>query len=181
MRLAKTKEIEISEKQHAQLAEKIPVEIRSAYNQLVHTIKIRQDQVGQKKLQFLARNAQITIETNSGVKNLHSHLTPVGFPPQVNNKVLVLSEQERRILNFGPKFVPSNPKQALDRLDSEISVMKDKVGEVWRRETRTVGRNPLLVEQFAHRLSDELRNRISQETVGDKEIERTLKHFQTSR
>ena len=62
MRLAKTKEIEISEKQHTELAEKIPVEIRSAYNELVHTIQIRQDQVGQKKLNFLARNAQIIIE-----------------------------------------------------------------------------------------------------------------------
>ena len=68
---------------------------------------------------------------------MHSHFTEIGFPPQVNNKVIVLSEQERRILNFGPKFVPSNPKQALDRLSSEISVMKDKVAEAWRRETKT--------------------------------------------
>jgi len=53
-----------------------------------------------------------------------------------------LTENERRILNYGPKFVPSNPKQALDRLEREINVMKEKVGEAWRRETRTINRQP---------------------------------------
>ena len=48
-----------------------------------------------------------TSEKNSTAKNLH---------PQVNNKVLSLTEEERRIVNYGPKFVPSNSKQALDRL-----------------------------------------------------------------
>jgi hypothetical protein len=90
-----------------------------------------------------------------------------------------LADEERRILNYGPKFVPSNPKQALDRLDSEISVMKDKVGEAWRRETRTVGREPRIVEQFAQRLELELRDKISTETVVDKVIERTLERFQS--
>ena len=80
-------------------------------------------------------------------------------------------------MNFGPKFVPSNPKQALDRLTNEISTMKEKVAEAWRRETRTIGRNPILVEQFAHRLEDELRNTISNETVTDKVVETTLKRF----
>jgi hypothetical protein len=90
-----------------------------------------------------------------------------------------LTEEERRILNYGPKFVPSNPKQALDRLEKEIKVMKDKVAEAWRRETRTIGRNPILVEQFANRLEDELRNKISTETVNNTVIERTLKRFQS--
>jgi len=90
-----------------------------------------------------------------------------------------LADEERRILNYGPKFVPSNPKQALDRLASEISVMKDKVGEAWRRETRTVGREPRIVEQFAQRLELELRDKISTETVVDKVIERTLERFQS--
>ena len=90
-----------------------------------------------------------------------------------------LADEERRILNYGPKFVPSNPKQALDRLASEISVMKDKVGEVWRRETRTVGREPRIVEQFAQRLELELRDKISSETVVDKILERTLERFQS--
>ena len=83
---------------------------------------------------------------NSTAKNLHPHFTVLGFPPQVNNKVLSLTEEERRILNYGPKFVPSNPKQALDRLEKEITVMKEKVSEAWRRETRTVNRNPQIVE-----------------------------------
>jgi hypothetical protein len=110
---------------------------------------------------------------------LHPHFTPLGFPPPVNNKVMRLADEERRILNYGPKFVPSNPKQALDRLASEISVMKDKVGEAWRRETRTVGREPRIVEQFAQRLELELRNKISSETVVDKVLERTLERFQS--
>ena len=110
---------------------------------------------------------------------MHPHFTPLGFPPQVNNKVLSLVDEERRILNYGPKFVPSNPKQALDRLENEISVMKDKVGEAWRRETRTVGRNPILVENFAQRLETELRDKISAETVIDSVLERTLKRFQS--
>jgi hypothetical protein len=109
---------------------------------------------------------------------LHSHFTPLGYPPQVNNKVLELSEQERRILNFGPKFVPSNPKQALDRLDSEISIMKDKVAEVWRRETRNNDRQPVIVEEFADRLEQELRHRISTETAIDKDVEKALSRFQ---
>ena len=95
----------------------------------------------------------------------------------MNNKVLDLTEKERRILNAGPKFVPANPKQALDRLENEISVMKDKVAEAWRRETRTVGRNPILVENFAHRLENELRETISKETVIDQILEKTLSNF----
>jgi len=56
--------------------------------------------------------------------------------------------------------------------------MKDKVAEAWRRETRTVGRNPILVENFANRLEEELRNTISKETAIDQVVDRTLKRFQ---
>ena len=108
---------------------------------------------------------------------MHPHFTALGFPPQVNNKVLELTDEERRILNYGPKFVPANPKQALDRLEKEISVMKDKVAEAWRRETRTVGRNPIKVEEFGERLEKELREKISAGTAADKVIETTLKRF----
>jgi hypothetical protein len=90
-----------------------------------------------------------------------------------------LTDEERRILNYGPKFVPANPKQALDRLESEIRIMKDKVAEAWRRETRTVGRNPILVENFANRLEDELRNKISEGKGRDKLVEKTLEHFKS--
>jgi hypothetical protein len=81
-------------------------------------------------------------------------------------------------LNYGPKFVPSNPKQALERLGTEISVMKEKVAEAWRRETRTVGRNPVLVEQFANRLENELQEQIRLDLGTNREIEKTLKQFQ---
>jgi hypothetical protein len=102
----------------------------------------------------------------------------IGFPPQVNNKVLVLTEEERRILNSGPKFVPANPKQALERLEKEIRVMKSKVTEAWKRETKTISSNPPIVEQFANRLETELRQQISLDLGGDKTIEKTLKQFQ---
>ncbi|CAF4750222.1 unnamed protein product, partial [Rotaria sp. Silwood2] len=100
------------------------------------------------------------------------------FPPQVNNKVLELTDEERRILNYGPKFVPENPKQALDRLEEEISVMKDKVAEAWRRETHTIGKNPILVEQFANRLEEELRNKINEGRAQDPIVEKALERFQ---
>lgn len=90
-----------------------------------------------------------------------------------------LVDEERRILNLGPKFVPANPQQALDRLEKEISIMKDKVAEAWRRETRTIGRNPILVDKFAVRLENELRNEISKGTGIDKVVDRTLKRFQS--
>ena len=109
---------------------------------------------------------------------MHPHYTPLGFPPQVNNKVLSLTEEERRILNAGPKFVPVNPEQALDRLGREVSVMKEKIAEAWRRETRTTGRNPQLVEQFADRLEEELRTKISEGTGANRDIEKTLERFQ---
>ena len=62
MRLTKTTEIDKSEKEHIELVEKIPVEIRQPYKDLIHTIKIRQDRLVQKKLNFLERKAQRIIE-----------------------------------------------------------------------------------------------------------------------
>jgi hypothetical protein len=62
MRIAKVAEIDKSEKEHLELLEKIPVEIRAAYRELVHTIKIRQDRRVQKKLNFLERKAKGIIE-----------------------------------------------------------------------------------------------------------------------
>ena len=111
------------------------------------------------------------------MKNLHPHYTPLGFPPQVNNKVITLRDEERRVLNYGPKFVPANPKQALDRLEDEIRVMKDKVVEAWRRETRTVNKNPIIVEKFANRLEEELRSKINQGAAQDPIVEKALERF----
>jgi len=62
MRIAKKTEIDNSENEHLELVEKIPVEVRSAYSELVHTVKVRQDSVVQKKLNFLERKRQITTE-----------------------------------------------------------------------------------------------------------------------
>ena len=71
-----------------------------------------------------------------------------------------------------------NPEQALDRLGREVSVMKEKIAEAWRRETRTIGRNPPLVGQFADRLEEELRTTISEGTRANRDIEKTLERFQ---
>jgi len=62
MRLAKTTEIENSEKEHSELVEQIPVEIRKTYRELIHTVQVRQDKVVEKKLHFLDKRAQKTIE-----------------------------------------------------------------------------------------------------------------------
>jgi hypothetical protein len=62
MRIAKVAEIEKSEKEHRELAEKIPTEIRSAYRDLIHTIEIRHSQKNQKKLDFLEKKAIRIIE-----------------------------------------------------------------------------------------------------------------------
>ena len=55
--------------------------------------------------------------------------------------------------------------------------MKEKVSEAWRRETRTVNRNPQIVEQFANRLETELRQQIEIDLGMDKELEKTLERF----
>ena len=55
--------------------------------------------------------------------------------------------------------------------------MKEKVSEAWRRETRTVNRNPQIVEQFVNRLETELRQQIGIDLGMDKELEKTLERF----
>ncbi|CAF3342917.1 unnamed protein product [Rotaria sp. Silwood2] len=77
-----------------------------------------------------------------------------------------------------PTYASVNPKQALDRLEDEIRVMKDKVAEAWRRETHTIGKNPILVEQFANRLEEELRNKINEVRAQDPIVEKALERFQ---
>jgi len=62
MRIAKVSEIDKSEKEHIELVEKIPVEIRQAYRDLVHVIEIRNNRKVQKKMNFLERKARGTIE-----------------------------------------------------------------------------------------------------------------------
>jgi hypothetical protein len=55
--------------------------------------------------------------------------------------------------------------------------MKEKVSEAWRRETRTVGRQPPIVNQLADRLETELRKQINLDMGADKELEKTLERF----
>jgi hypothetical protein len=61
MRLAKTAEINKSEKEHLELIEKVPVEIRKAYQDLMHTVQMRHDRTVQKKLHFLEKKAIRTV------------------------------------------------------------------------------------------------------------------------
>ena len=62
MRIAKVAEIDKSNKEHSELIEKIPVEIRKAFKDLEHTIEIRHNRSVQKKLDFLERKARGIIE-----------------------------------------------------------------------------------------------------------------------
>ena len=57
MRLAKTAEIDKSEKEHQELLEQIPIEVRPAYKELIHTVKIRLDRAAEKKINFLDKRA----------------------------------------------------------------------------------------------------------------------------
>ncbi|CAF2644461.1 unnamed protein product [Rotaria sp. Silwood2] len=149
-------------------------EVKDQYSEQWNNVIRKTKEKSDKNNRKIAR----AIERNSRAKNLHPHYTPLGFPPHVNNKVLGLTDEERRILNYGPKFVFENPKQALDRLEEEIRIMKDKVVEAWRRETHTTGRNPILVEQFANRLEEEVRNKINEGVTRDPIVEKTLERFQ---
>ncbi|CAF3197885.1 unnamed protein product [Rotaria sp. Silwood2] len=105
---------------------------------------------------------------------MHPHYTSLAFPPQVNNKALQLSDAERRILNYGPKFVPQNPKQTLQRLKNEIDIMKEKVAVAWRRETKTVGPNPEIVNRFTERIEEEIRTTVSKEKIVDPKMLKIL-------
>jgi hypothetical protein len=62
MRTSKTAEIAKSEKEHQALVEKIPSDLKKAYRDLIHTTEIRHNQKSEKKLNFLVRKAQRTVE-----------------------------------------------------------------------------------------------------------------------
>ncbi|CAF2080919.1 unnamed protein product [Rotaria magnacalcarata] len=94
---------------------------------------------------------------------LHPHHTAINFPPQANNKAALLRDTEVRILNLGPKFVPPAPEQVLERLPKEIGQMKEKVSAAWRRVTKTLGRQPPIVDRFCERIEDEIRKTVTTE------------------
>ncbi|CAF1382251.1 unnamed protein product [Adineta steineri] len=110
--------------------------------------------------------------------NLHPHYTKISFPPQANNKALIMNETENHILHLGPKFVPPAPQQVLERLPKEIDQMKEKVGAAWRKATKTIGREPSLVNRFCQQIEEEIRKTITTETSKDSTIDSTMKYFQ---
>ena len=61
MRTAKTAEITKSEKEHQEIFEKIPVDLKQPYRDLIHTAEIRQNRKSEKKLNFLEQRAKRTI------------------------------------------------------------------------------------------------------------------------
>ena len=61
MRTAKTAEIAKSEKEHQEIFEKIPVDLKQPYRDLIHTAEIRQNRKSEKKLNFLEKRAQRTV------------------------------------------------------------------------------------------------------------------------
>jgi hypothetical protein len=60
MRSAKVAEIDKAEKEHREMIEKIPAELRQPYSDLIHTVQIRHDRTVQKKVNFLDKKEQRT-------------------------------------------------------------------------------------------------------------------------
>lgn len=108
---------------------------------------------------------------------LHPHYTRINFPPQANNKINEIQGIETKILNLGPKFVPPAPQQVMKRLPQEIKQMKEKVAAAWRRETKTIGREPPIVEKFCQRVEEEIKKTVATETPQYHIIQPTLKHL----
>ncbi len=110
---------------------------------------------------------------------LHPHFTRISFPPQANNKAILLQDTESRVLNLGPKFVPPAPQQVLECLPKEIGQMKEKVAVAWRRVTKTIEREPSLVNKFCERVEEEMRKTVLEEAAEkDPTIELTIEYFQ---
>ncbi|CAF4967286.1 unnamed protein product, partial [Rotaria sp. Silwood1] len=103
---------------------------------------------------------------------------PISFPPQANNKALIMNNAETRVLNLGPKFVPPAPQQVLERLPKEIENMKEKIGAHWRRVTNTIRREVPLVNNFCQKIEDVIKKTITTEAPPDPTIEPTIKYFQ---
>ncbi|CAF2204201.1 unnamed protein product [Rotaria magnacalcarata] len=82
MRVPKTAEIDKNQKEQIELVEKIPVEVKQAYKDLVHVVEIRNNRKVQKKLNFfreksIKNNRKVVRakDKNSRVQNLHPHYT----------------------------------------------------------------------------------------------------------
>ncbi|CAF2129470.1 unnamed protein product [Rotaria magnacalcarata] len=108
---------------------------------------------------------------------LHPHYSTISFPPQANNKAMTLQDTEARVLNLGPKFVPPAPEQVLERLPNEIEQMKEKLSTAWRKMTKTVGREPVIVKNFCERIEKEIRKTVTTEVTRDQGCQFTVYLF----
>ncbi|CAF3040859.1 unnamed protein product [Rotaria sp. Silwood2] len=55
--------------------------------------------------------------------------------------------------------------------------MKEKVAVAWRRETKTIGRNPEIVNRFSKRIEEEIRATITKEKITDPKMMKTLRNL----
>jgi hypothetical protein len=108
---------------------------------------------------------------------LHPHFSRISFPPQANNKAMMLQDVEARVLNLGPKFVPPAPQQVLQRLPKEIAQMKEKVSAAWRKMTKTIGREPPIVKEFCERIETEIRKTVATEETTDNTLKPAISFF----
>ena len=57
------------------------------------------------------------------------------------------------------------PQQVLKRLPREIKQMKEKAAAAWSSATKTVAREPPIVEKFCRRIEEEVKKTISTKTT----------------
>ncbi|CAF3979512.1 unnamed protein product, partial [Rotaria sp. Silwood1] len=157
MRQAKVIELEQAKKEYEELIEKISDRLRESYDVIQKGVHNER-----KLVHALSRH-----HPGHPTAKLHPHFSRINFPPQANNKALILQDAEARILNLGPKFVPPAPHQVLERLPKEIEKMKEKVSEAWRRKTKTIGREPPTVKKFCERIEEQIKKTISTEKPRD--------------
>ncbi|CAF2070145.1 unnamed protein product [Rotaria magnacalcarata] len=109
---------------------------------------------------------------------LHPHYSKISFPAQANNRAFTLQDTEARVLNLGPKFVPPAPEQVLERLPNEIQQVKEKLSTAWRKMTKTIGREPIIVKQFCERIEKKIRKTVTTEVTQDTTLKPTITCFQ---
>jgi hypothetical protein len=105
-------------------------------------------------------------------------MSRIGFPPQANNKAVILQNVESRVLNLGPKFIPPAPEQVLARLPKVIGQMKEKVSAAWRKMIKTIGQEPAIVTRFCGRIEEEIRKTVEKENPKDRTLKPAISFLQ---
>ncbi|CAM4793987.1 unnamed protein product [Rotaria magnacalcarata] len=167
MREGKIIEMEEATREYDELLNKLSDRLREAYNAICHGV------CNERKLVYALSHHHPGFPKSK----LHPHFSRINFPPQANNKAALLRETESRILNLGPKFVPPAPEQVLERLPNEIRQMKEKVSTAWRRVTKTIGRQPPIVDKFCKRIEDEIRKTVATEAPSDPALKPAIAFF----